>query len=199
MMSAVRKREITPADILPWADYAKRRDAMRTEIVRKKKNRRLEVGPCATFYFECYETMLQQVQEMLHIEKGGEAQIADELRAYNPLIPKGAELVATVMFEIDDPIRRARVLGRLGGIENTMFIKIGEDKIMGLAEQDQDRTTAEGKASSVQFVHFPFTREQIAKFRAAGQMIVVGMEHENYAHMAVMPDTMRAELAGDFD
>ena len=162
MNAAAHKKEITPADILPTAEYAKRRAAMRADIVAKKKNRRLEVGPFATFYFECYETMLQQVQEMLHIEKGGEAQIADELRAYNPLIPKGNELVATVMFEIDDPVRRGRVLGRLGGVENTMFIKLGEDKIKSVAEEDQDRTTAEGKASSVQFVHFPFTREQIA-------------------------------------
>ena len=172
---------------------------MRTEIVAKKKNRRLEVGPCATFYFECFETMLQQVQEMLHIEKGGEAQIADELAAYNPLIPKGNELVATVMFEIDDPVRRARVLGRLGGIENTMFIKLGDDKIMGVAEQDQDRTNADGKASSVQFVHFPFTSAQIARFKKAGETIILGMDHPNYAHMAVMPDATRAELAGDFD
>src|SRR5262245_2976917 len=172
---------------------------MRAEIVAKKKNRRLEVGPVATFYFECYETMLQQVQEMLHIEKGGAAQIADELAAYNPLIPKGNELVATVMFEIDDPMRRARVLGRLGGIENTMFIKLGEEKVMGVAEPDQDRTNAEGKASSVQFVHFPFTRAQIAKFRTAGTTIIVGMDHENYAHMAVMSDAVRQELAGDFD
>jgi Protein of unknown function (DUF3501) len=193
------KREITPADILPPAEYAKRRAAMRAEIVAKKKNRRLEVGPCATFYFECYETMLQQVQEMLHIEKGGEAQIADELSAYNPLIPKGNELVATVMFEIDDPVRRARMLARLGGIENMMFIKLGEEKIMGQAEQDQDRTTAEGKASSVQFVHFPFTRAQIEQFRKSGETIIVGMGHENYAHMAVMPDAVRQELAGDFD
>jgi Protein of unknown function (DUF3501) len=199
MNAAVRKKEITPADILPAADYAKRRAAMRAEIVRKKKNRRLEVGPCATFYFECYETMLQQVQEMLHIEKGGEAQIADELAAYNPLIPKGSELVATVMFEIDDPVRRARVLGRLGGIEDTMFIKLGDDKIMGVAERDLDRTSAEGKASSVQFVHFPFSRAQIAKFRNAGETIILGMDHENYAHMAVLPDATRAELAGDFD
>jgi hypothetical protein len=199
MNAAARKKEITPADILPAADYAKRRAAMRAEIVRKKKNRRLEVGPCATFYFECYETMLQQVQEMLHIEKGGEAQIADELAAYNPLIPKGSELVATVMFEIDDPVRRARVLGRLGGIEDTMFIKLGDDKIMGVAERDLDRTSAEGKASSVQFVHFPFTRAQIAKFRNAGETIILGMDHENYAHMAVLPDATRAELAGDFD
>jgi hypothetical protein len=193
------KKEITPADILSPAEYAKRRAAMRAEIVAKKKNRRLEVGPVATFYFECYETMLQQVQEMLHIEKGGAAQIADELAAYNPLIPKGNELVATVMFEIDDPVRRARVLGRLGGIEDTMFIKLGEEKVMGVPEPDQDRTNAEGKASSVQFVHFPFTREQIAKFRTAGTTIIVGMDHENYAHMAVMSDAVRQELAGDFD
>jgi len=193
------KKAIATSDILPAAEYAKRRAAMRAEIVQKKKNRRLEVGPFATFYFECYETMLQQVQEMLHIEKGGTAQIADELSAYNPLIPKGSELVATVMFEIDDPVRRGRALGRLGGIENTMFIKLGDEKIMGRAEEDTDRTNAEGKASSVQFVHFPFTRDQITRFRKAGQTIIVGMEHENYAHMAVMPDATRAELAGDFD
>jgi hypothetical protein len=199
MSVAMPKKAITHADILPAAEYVKRRAAMRAEIVQKKKNRRLEVGPCAAFYFECYETMLQQVQEMLYIEKGGEAQIADELSAYNPLIPNGAELVATVMFEIDDPVRRARVLGRLGGIENTMFIKLGEDKIKGVAEEDQDRTTAEGKASSVQFVHFPFTRAQIAKFKQAGETVILGMDHEHYAHMAVMPDAVRAELAGDFD
>lgn len=196
---SVRKKEITPADILPPLEYAKRRDSMRKEIVRRKKNRRLEVGPFATFHFECYETMLQQVQEMLHIEKGGAAQIADELHAYNPLIPKGAELVATVMFEIDDPVRRANVLARLGGVEETMFIRVGDDKVVGRPEEDQDRTNADGKASSVQFVHFSFSPDQIARFRAGGQMIVVGMEHPNYGHMAVMPETMRAELAGDFD
>jgi uncharacterized protein DUF3501 len=199
MSMSGRKKEITPADILPPAEYAKRRAAIRAEIVAKKKSRRLEVGPVATFYFECFDTMLQQVQEMLHIEKGGEAQIADELSAYNPLIPKGNELVATVMFEIDDPVRRARVLGRLGGIENTMFIKVGDDKIRGQAEEDQDRTNAEGKASSVQFVHFPFTRAQIERFRKPGETVIVGMDHENYAHIAVMPDAVRQELAGDFD
>jgi hypothetical protein len=199
MTTATRKKAITPADILPPAEYAKRRAAIRAEIVQKKKNRRLEVGPFATFYFECFETMLQQVQEMLHIEKGGAAQIADELHAYNPLIPQGNELIATVMFEIDDPVRRGRALARLGGVEDTMFIKLGEEKIKGVAEQDQDRTTAEGKASSVQFVHFRFTREQIAKFRSPGQTIIIGLEHENYAHMAVMPDAVRKELATDFD
>ncbi|HEY1383080.1 MAG TPA: DUF3501 family protein [Dongiaceae bacterium] len=199
MTAATRKKQITPADILSPSEYAKRRPAIRADIVQKKKNRRLEVGPFATFYFECFETMLQQVQEMLHIEKGGEAQIADELHAYNPLIPQGDELVATVMFEIDDPVRRGRALARLGGVEDTMFIKLGEEKVKGVAEQDQDRTTAEGKASSVQFVRFPFTREQIAKFRSPGQTVIIGLEHENYAHMAVMPDAVRKELASDFD
>jgi hypothetical protein len=199
MNAPLRKKEITPADILPPAEYARRRPAIRAEIVAKKKNRRLEVGPFATFYFECYETMLQQVQEMLHIERGGEAQIADELSAYNPLIPKGSELIATVMFEIDDPVRRARVLARLGGIENAMFIKVGDEKVMGIPEADQDRTSAEGKASSVQFVHFPFSRPQIERFRTAGTTIIVGIDHENYAHMAVMPEAVRQELAGDFD
>ncbi len=77
-----------------------------------KRHRRLEVGPDCTFYFENFETMWNQVHEMLFIEKGGEAQIADELSAYNPLVPKGRELVATVMFEIDDPVRRAAFLIR---------------------------------------------------------------------------------------
>ncbi len=199
MSIIMRKKEITPSDILPLATYATQRAAMRQEIVRRKKNRRLEVGPCATFYFECYETMLQQVQEMLYIEKGGAEQVADELSAYNPLIPKGAELVATVMFEIDDPVRRANVLARLGGVENTMFIRLGDDKVLGVPEADQERTNEEGKASSVQFVHFPFTAAQIAKFKSSGQMIVVGMEHPNYGHMSVMPEAMRAELAQDFD
>jgi len=136
---------------------------------------------------------------MLHIEKGGDAQLKDELEAYNPLIPNGAELVATFMIEIDDAERRRLILARLGGIEQTAFIQIGARKIMGVPEADQDRTTAEGKASSVQFAHFPFTAEDIAAFRAPGAQAVIGLAHENYSHMAVMPEAVRAELAGDFD
>jgi hypothetical protein len=97
------KKEITPADILPYETYAKERKARRAAITAMKKNRRVEVGPYATFYFENYDTMFQQIQEMLHIEKGGAEQLEDELRAYNPLIPQGNELVATIMFEINDP------------------------------------------------------------------------------------------------
>ena len=120
-------RKIETGAILPPAEYVKLRPERRRQMAELKKDRRLEVGPFATFYFESYETMLHQVHEMLFIEKGGAAQIPDELAAYNPLIPQGSELVATVMFEIDDPLRRARVLGSLGGVENHSFIRVGAE------------------------------------------------------------------------
>ncbi len=202
-MMQMAKREITRADILPIEQYAPKRAEMRKAVVALKKRRRVEVGPVATFYFECFATMLQQVQEMLFIEKGGEGQIPDELRAYNPLIPNGGELVATVMFEIDDPVRRANFLGRLGGVEETAFIRMsdasqGEVVVKGIPEADQDRTNEAGKASSVQFVHFPFAADQIALFRRTGSQVILGFSHPEYSHMAVMPEAVRAELAGDF-
>jgi len=194
-----RKKKITSADILSPADYAARRTEIRRSIVELKRGRRIEVGPSATFYFECYSTMLQQVQEMLHIEKGGMDQLADELAAYNPLIPQGSELVATVMFEIDDPVRRQRFLSELGGVEHTMFVEVGGEKILGKPEEDQERTNEAGKASSVHFVRFVFNPAQIAAFRSGKTPVVVGMGHPNYSHMAVMPDAMRKDLSADFD
>ena len=193
------KHQITAADILSLEAYAKVRGETRRKMSERKKNRRIEVGPHVTFYFENFDTMWLQVQEMLHIEKGGAEQLVDELAAYNPLVPKGRELVATFMIEIDDPERRKRVLGRLGGIEERSFMQIGADKIIGMPEADQDRTTAEGKASSVQFVHFTFTPAQIEAFRKAGTAVIVGLDHENYHHMAVLPEYVRVELAADFD
>ena len=192
------KREITRADIMPIAEYGKIRAERRRAMSAYKRARRMEVGPVATFYFESYETMLHQVHEMLFIEKGGDAQIPDELAAYNPLIPNGRELVATVMFEIDDPARRARMLARLGGVENTGFIEVDGARIQGVPEADADRTNEEGKASSVQFIHFPFTAEQAAAFRKDGARVVLGFTHPNYGHMSVMPEATRQALAGDF-
>lgn len=192
------RHELTPADILPWAEYAKDRAEHRKRLTAIKRNRRVEVGPYVTFYFENFDTMWIQVQEMLHIERGGAAQLVDELAAYNPLIPKGKELVATFMIEIDDALRRARVLSQLGGVEETASIEVGGERVAGKAEQDQDRTTAEGKASSVQFVHFPFTEAQIAAFREPNTRVILGLSHPNYSHMAVLSEATRASLAGDF-
>ncbi len=192
------KTVISRSDILPPNEYAAKRAELRKTVVALKRKRRIEVGPVATFYFECYATMLQQVQEMLHIEKGGEAQIEDELRAYNPLIPQGGELTATVMFEIDDPLRRARFLARLGGVENTAFFKLDSEVVKGVPEADQERTNEEGKASSVHFIHFPFAPQQIALFRQKDRQVIIGFSHPEYSHMAVLPEEIRNELAGDF-
>ena len=192
------RHELTVADILPMADYAKIRSEKRREIAAKKRSRRVEVGPFVTFYFENYETMWLQVHEMIFIEKGGPEQAPDEIAAYNPLIPKGRELVATFMIEIDDPLRRKNALSTLGGIEETAFFQVNGEKILGKPEEDQDRTTSEGKASSVQFVHFPFTEAQIKTFRTPGAQVILGFSLPAYSHMVVLQEAVRAELSGDF-
>ena len=191
-------RELSPEDILTWAEYASARTEHRSRVSALKRNRRVEVGPFVTFYFESFDTMWLQVQEMLHIEKGGAEQLKDELAAYNPLVPKGRELVATFMIEIDDPLRRARVLAGLGGIEEAAFFQLGGEKIAALPESDQDRTSAEGKASSVQFVHFPFTDAQIQAFRQPDTQVILGFAHPAYSHMAVLAEATRKALSGDF-
>ncbi len=190
-------RELTRADILPLEQYERERRSHRQRIAAVKRNRRVEVGPLATFYFENFDTMWLQVHEMLAVERGGDAQIADELAAYNPLIPKGDELIATVMFEIDDPVQRARILGRLGGVENRMYIAFAGEKITGAPDPTRENTSLEGKASSVQFMRFRFSRTQKDKFRQAGMRVEVGIEHPNYHHIAVLSETVRETLAGD--
>lgn len=193
------KRQITREDILPMAAYEAERRELRRDLVAKKKYRRQDVGPVCTFYFENYDTMWAQVHEMLYIERGGEEQIADELSAYNPLIPQGRELVATVMFEIDDAQRRKTFLSKLGGIEETAFFEVDGERIAGKPEEDVDRTTADGKASSVQFIHFPFTDAQVAKFKQPGTRVVLGFSHPEYGHMTILPEEVRAALSKDFD
>jgi hypothetical protein len=192
------RTEITRSDILPWAEYARERAEHRRRVTALKRPRRVEVGPFVTFFFESFDTMWLQVQEMLHIERGGDAQVPEELAAYNPLIPKGRELVATFMIEIDDPLRRARVLAGLGGIEEAAFIEVGGARVLGKAEEDQDRTNADGKASSVQFVHFTFGDADVAAFRAAESRVILGLSHPGYSHMAVLSEATRAALADDF-
>ena len=192
------RTEITRDDLMELADYSSIRKQKRQELSIIKKNRRVEIGPVATAYFESYETMWWQIQEMLYIEKGGEEQIADELAADNPLIPKGWEVVATVMFEIDDEIRRRNFLSRLGGVEETMFIEFFGETVIGVPEKDLDRTSTDGKASSVQFIHFPFSDEQIKVFRTTNSQVMVGFRHPEYSHMCVLQDAVRQALSADF-
>jgi hypothetical protein len=193
------KREIQKKDIMPLDVYTEKRQELRKSIVDYKKNRRVALGPYATFYFESYETMLAQVQEMLYIEKGGDEQLQDELSAYNPLIPNGKELTATLMFEIDNPISRAAFLGKVGGIEETVFMKINGEKIKAVPEEDVDRTSAEGKASSVQFIHFNFTDDQIEKFQSNSSEIELGIDHKEYSHSTKLSKENIASLSADFN
>jgi|TARA_B100000780_G_scaffold272382_1_gene234555 hypothetical protein len=191
------KREIVKEDIMPLDAYTKIRKDLRKKIVEFKKDRRIALGPYATFYFESYETMLAQVQEMLYIEKGGEEQLKDELEAYNPLIPGGKELTATLMFEIDNPISRAAFLGKVGGIENKIFMKVDEEEIKAVPEDDVDRTSSEGKASSVQFIHFKFNEEQISKFKNSSE-IKIGIDHKEYSHTTKLTEHTIKSLLADF-
>ena len=192
------QRKITPADLLPIHEYDFRRKALKANLIPVKKQRRIEVGPFATFYFENYATMWLQVQEMLRIEKGGTEQIAGELAAYNPLIPQGDELIATMMLEIEDANRRNAVLLTLGGIEEAVFLEIGGDVIRATPTEYDDRTTADGKTSSVHWLRFKLTAEQIARFRNGRERVVLGVSQPNYGHMAVLSAEQRAALAKDF-
>jgi hypothetical protein len=191
-------RKITPTDLLPIAEYDQQRKSLKANLIPVKKQRRVEVGPFATFYFENYATMWLQVQEMLRIERGGEEQIAGELEAYNPLIPQGDELIATLMLEIEDARRRNAVLLTLGGIEETIFMEVGADIIRATPTEYDDRTTPDGKTSSVHWLRFKLTPDQIARFRDSGERVVLGVSHPHYGHMAVLSAETRAALAKDF-
>lgn len=192
------ERKLTPADILPDAQYNAQRNALRATSIAEKKLRRIEIGPFATLYFENYQSMWLQVHEMLRIEKGGAEQIAGELEAYNPLIPQGSELIATFMIEIEDAARRERELRRLGHIEDSVYLDIGKARIPATPTDYEDRTTTDGKTSSVHWLRFTFTPAQITAFKAGVEPVVIGITHPNYGHMAVMPPATRAALAKDF-
>ena len=192
------KRQIEKKDLMLADAYAENRKQIRKEIVEFKKNRRVALGPYATFYFESFETMVAQVQEMLHIEKGGDEQLKDELIAYNPLVPNGKELTATLMFEIDNPISRGVFLGKVGGIEKKIFIKVDNEKVQAVPENDVDRTTAEGKASSVQFIHFKFNDDQITKFKSGNLNIELGIDHKEYTHTTKLTEDNLKSLLADF-
>jgi hypothetical protein len=199
VMSDPMKHEITRADLMPMEEYGKiRRDHARA-LAEAKKNRRVHIGPDATAYFESYDTMWYQVHEMLWIERGGDEQVADELAAYNPLIPNGAELTCTLMIEIGDADRRAAMLAKMGGFEETITLSFAGHTIKAVPEVDVDRTNADGKASSVQFLHFPFTADQIAAFRTAGTDVTMTIGHPEYRHMAIFPEPVREALSADFD
>jgi hypothetical protein len=193
------KHTITAADIMPTAEYTPKRWEYRRELAAIRKLRRAQVGPFVSLSFESFETMWHQIQEMLYIEKGGETQLAEELEAYEPLVPKGHELVATMMIEIDDERVRTRTLGLLGGIEATLELSFAGETVKSVPEEDIERTRESGKTSSVHFLHFPFTPTQIKAFTAPGIEVVLAVKHKEYRHMTVLSEEMRLTLAADLE
>jgi len=192
------RKLLSAADIMPLEEYAARRRELKRENIARKAKRRMAVGSLATLYFENYDTMRHQVHEMLFIEKGGDEQLADELAAYNPMIPNGRELTATLMFEIPDEAERRKFLSKLGGVENHVRIRVGDAVVAAVPEQDVERSSAEGKASSVHFLHFPFNEDALAAWRDPTNTVVVEIDHPDYHEKAEMPEAVRQELSGDF-
>ncbi len=192
-----KKTEILRSDILDLSAYDKVRAERRQAIADIKKPRRVAVGPHATFHFECFETMLYQVQEMLRAERGGDEQLVEELAAYNPLVPKGADLVATVMFEIDDPIARDKFLTSIGDVESHFLMEVAGEPVAVRTEDDLERTNEAGKTSSIHFIHFDLTPAQIAKIKTPGTRVTIGVDHPRYGHVAIASEETRAALAED--
>ena len=195
----MNNREIKIGDIISNKEYGKHRKDKRKEIISFKKNRRLDVGPVVSLYFESRSTMLYQIQEMAYVEQISKEELQLELDSYNPLVPNGKELIATMMIEIDDPLRRKNFLSRLGGIEERVKMIIGNKEILADAEKDLDRTTADGKASAVHFLHFSFTEELIKEFKDNTNSIQIGIDHDYYGHLTIVSDEIRKSLSTEFN
>lgn len=192
------QRTITAADILPVDQYEAVRAQKKAEAIERKRLTRVSVGPHATFLFETWDSMWLQIQEMLRIEKGGDAQLPDELAAYDPMVPKGAELTATVLFEIGEPVRRDAFLRSIGGIERHVAIEVGGHLIRARPEGDIARTRErDNKASAVHFFHFDFPPEAIAAWKSGTGNVMAVIDHPNYGHAALIAPATRDFLAAD--
>ena len=190
------QRTITAADLMPIQDYELIRKDKKQEAIARKALTRVSVGPNATALFETWDSMWLQIQEMLRIEKGGEAQIADELAAYDPMVPKGGELTCTLLFEVADEVRRDAFLRTIGGVEDHVALQVGEHVIKARPEGDIERTRAsDGKASAVHFFHFDFSPAAVAAWRNSDVSALLVIDHPAYGHAAVIGADTRAFLA----
>ena len=189
---------LTAADLYSLEEYSRIRPEFREKAVTHKKERMLALGDHVTLFFEDELTIKYQIQEMLRIERTFDQEgIQDELDAYNPLIPTGHNLVATMMIQYGDVEERKRQLHRLKGVEYRVYIQVqGHDPVFALADQDMQRST-EDKTSAVHFLVFDLTPSMIGGIRAGGK-VIAGIDHEAYEHSRLVPDPMKTNLAGDF-
>jgi Protein of unknown function (DUF3501) len=191
---------LTRSDLYSLEEYAQARPRYRAEVLAHKKNRQLAVGPHATLYFEDRRTVQYQIQEMLRIERIFEAAgIEEELSAYNPLIPDGSNLKATLMLEYTDVDERRAALQALHGIEQRVWLRAGgEERLRALADEDLERATDE-KTSAVHFLRFELDDGSCRAIRS-GAPLAIGIDHARYRHRVdPLPERVRATLATDID
>jgi len=197
-MSAMQK--LTRDDLFSLEKYADVRDEFRGEVLAHKRNRRIALGTNAALYFEDRLTMHYQVQEMLRIERIFEADgINEELEAYNPLIPDGSNWKATFMVEFPDVDERRAMLGQLIGIEDRVYVQVGDlDRVYAIADEDLERSD-ETKTSAVHFLRFELSREQVDALKN-GAPLAAGIEHDNYmVEISPVADNIRESLLADLD
>ena len=188
--------KLTRADLFSLERYHELRAEFRGRVLAHKRLRQVRIGPHATLYFEDRLTIQYQIQEMLRVERIFEAEAIDEeLAAYNPLIPDGANLKATFMLEYEDPDERRRMLGRLRGIEDRVWMAVGGERIYAVADEDLDRTT-DDKTSAVHFLRFEL-RDGLVGALGEGAAIRVGIEHDEYRHACLLSQECRAALIAD--
>ena len=196
-MNQEQSRQITRDDLMSLEQYAEKRADFRQQVLAHKKNRQVALGPNATLYFEDRLTLLYQIQEMLRIEKVFEADgINEELDAYNPLIPSGRNFKATFMIEYEDPEMRAAQLEKMVGIEDLVWMQVGErDRIWSIADEDLERSTAT-KTSAVHFLRFEVD-DATAQAIKNGAEWRIGVQHAVYSYDLEVEGETRKSLAND--
>lgn len=190
--------KLLASDLMPLEQYARERPVFRARVLAHKSSRQLAVGPNATWCFEDRLTIQYQVQEMLRTERIFEPQgIADELGAFNPLIPDGSNWKVTLLIEFLQPAERAQALAQLKGIEDRCWVQVqSQERVFAIADEDLERENAE-KTSAVHFLRFELGATMIAALRE-GAALSAGIDHEHYRHAVPVPAPVRAVLAADF-
>jgi hypothetical protein len=199
IMTQARSRQITRADLMSLEQYSEKRAEFRQKVLAHKKHRQVALGPNATLYFEDRLTLLYQIQEMLRIEKVFEVDgINEELDAYNPLVPDGRNFKATFMIEYPDAQVRGAQLEKMVGIEDLVWMRIGEhDRIWSIADEDLERST-ETKTSAVHFLRFQLS-DELARELKAGATWTIGVQHPVYTYELTIDGETRDSLINDLD
>ena len=188
--------KLEPKDLLSLEEYDSKRDSIKKELISHKKNRTINIGDNIVLIFEDFMTIKYQVQEMLRIEKiFNKKEIQEEIDAYNPLIPDGTNLKATMLIMFPDVEVRREMLFKLHDIENKIWLSCGDKKIIAYADEDLDRSTDE-KTSAVHFLRFQLEQDDIADFISSSE-VRIGVDHPEYSKEITLDEVAKKSLQGD--